>query len=50
MIRFNDEWHGTSSRPSNFLRTQAYLRNWFDRFAAKGAAVTTDQSLTRQSP
>jgi dipeptidyl aminopeptidase/acylaminoacyl peptidase len=50
MIRFNDEWHGTSSRPSNFLRTQAYLRNWFDRFAAKGAAATTDESLTRQSP
>ena len=31
MIRFNDEWHGTSSKPSNFLRTQLYLRSWFER-------------------
>jgi dipeptidyl aminopeptidase/acylaminoacyl peptidase len=30
MIRFNDEWHGTSSKPSNFLRTQLYLRQWFE--------------------
>ncbi|HEY5490452.1 MAG TPA: S9 family peptidase [Gemmatimonadaceae bacterium] len=37
MIRFNNEWHGTSSTPSNFLRTQAYLRAWFDRY---GSAVT----------
>ena len=29
MIRFNDEWHGTTSKPSNFLRTQVYLREWF---------------------
>jgi len=32
MVRFNDEWHGTSSRPSNFLRTQAYLRSWFGKW------------------
>jgi dipeptidyl aminopeptidase/acylaminoacyl peptidase len=31
MIRFNDEWHGTSSRPSNFMRTQLYLLSWFER-------------------
>jgi dipeptidyl aminopeptidase/acylaminoacyl peptidase len=31
MIRFQDEWHGTSSKPSNFLRTQLYLREWFRR-------------------
>jgi dipeptidyl aminopeptidase/acylaminoacyl peptidase len=32
MVRFNNEWHGTSSTPSNFLRTQAYLREWFGRY------------------
>ncbi len=32
MIRFNDEWHGTSSNPSNFMRTQLYLRHWFERW------------------
>jgi dipeptidyl aminopeptidase/acylaminoacyl peptidase len=32
MIRFNEEWHGTSSKPSNFLRTQLYLRSWFEKW------------------
>jgi dipeptidyl aminopeptidase/acylaminoacyl peptidase len=32
MIRFNNEWHGTSSTPSNFLRTQLYLRSWFEKY------------------
>lgn len=31
MIRFNDEFHGTSSKPSNFLRTHAYLNAWFEK-------------------
>ncbi|MDX1646161.1 MAG: S9 family peptidase [Longimicrobiales bacterium] len=39
MIRFNDEWHGTSSNPSNFLRTQLFLRKWFDMHA-RGRSVT----------
>jgi dipeptidyl aminopeptidase/acylaminoacyl peptidase len=37
MVRFNEEWHGTSSRPSNFLRTQAYLRHWFGRYSTPTA-------------
>ena len=40
MIRFNDEWHGTSSKPSNFLRTQLYLREWFQKYARKGTTAT----------
>ena len=31
MVRFNEEAHGTSSRPSNFMRTQLYLRYWFEK-------------------
>ncbi|MEX2467445.1 MAG: S9 family peptidase [Gemmatimonadota bacterium] len=33
MIRFNNEWHGTTSTPSNFLRTQLFLRKWFEMHA-----------------
>jgi dipeptidyl aminopeptidase/acylaminoacyl peptidase len=40
MVRFNDEWHGTSSKPSNFLRTQLYLRDWFRKHARGTMAVT----------
>ncbi|HEX6134248.1 MAG TPA: S9 family peptidase [Longimicrobiales bacterium] len=42
MVRFNDEWHGTSSRPSNFIRTQLYLRDWFKKHSRGQANVTTD--------
>lgn len=47
MVRFNNEWHGTSSTPSNFLRTQAFLRSWFARWTAPpgkpgGAPISQD--------
>lgn len=42
MVRFNDEWHGTSSKPSNFLRTQLYLREWFSRYT-KNEALRAQQ-------
>lgn len=35
MIRFKEEWHGTTSRPSNFMRTQLYLRSWFERYMTR---------------
>jgi len=35
MVRFNNEWHGTSSTPSNFLRTQLYLRYWFEKYRSR---------------
>jgi dipeptidyl aminopeptidase/acylaminoacyl peptidase len=35
MLRFNGEYHGTTSRPSNFLRTQLYLRYWFEKYTTK---------------
>ncbi len=31
MVRMQEEWHGTGSKPSNFLRTQAYLMHWFEK-------------------
>ena len=40
LIRFNNEWHGTTSTPSNFLRTHLYLWAWFDRFGASGRTVS----------
>ncbi|MCZ6898851.1 MAG: S9 family peptidase [Bacteroidetes bacterium] len=32
MIRFNGEFHGTSSKPSNYLRTIGYLNHWFSKY------------------
>jgi dipeptidyl aminopeptidase/acylaminoacyl peptidase len=39
MIRFNDEFHGTSSKPSNFLRTFGYLNAWFEKHPTKGSGT-----------
>ena len=47
MLRFNDEWHGTTSNPSNFMRTQLYLRYWFDRHKRGATRTTTDSSNNR---
>ena len=40
MVRFQGEWHGTSSKPSNFLRTQLYLRKWFEQWGTHRATVS----------
>ncbi len=48
MIRMNNEYHGTSSTPSNFLRTQLYLRSWFDRYGTKSGVKATTQEPVRQ--
>jgi dipeptidyl aminopeptidase/acylaminoacyl peptidase len=42
MIRFNDEFHGTSSKPSNYLRTQQYLYYWFGQYK-RGATASAGQ-------
>lgn len=39
MLRFEGEYHGTGSKPSNFMRTQLYLMKWFQQYA-KGRPVT----------
>jgi dipeptidyl aminopeptidase/acylaminoacyl peptidase len=44
MIRMNNEYHGTSSTPSNFLRTQLYLRSWFDKYGAKPMGATSSDN------
>jgi dipeptidyl aminopeptidase/acylaminoacyl peptidase len=44
MVRFNEEWHGTTSKPSNFIRTQLYLRRWFEQWKRpSGERTTTSQ-------
>ena len=46
MVRMNNEYHGTSSTPSNFLRTQLYVRGWFEKYASKAAVkAATSETL-----
>jgi dipeptidyl aminopeptidase/acylaminoacyl peptidase len=41
LIRFEGEYHGTSSKPSNFLRTQLYMMSWYQKWRRTGTSVTT---------
>ncbi len=41
MVRFNEEFHGTTSKPSNFMRTQLYLRYWFEKHGRGPGKETT---------
>jgi len=43
LIRMNGEYHGTSSIPSNFMRSQLYLRGWFDKYSSKPTGKTTSE-------
>ena len=38
IIRFNEEYHGTGTKPSNFMRTQLYMRKWYDRWTGRRPA------------
>jgi dipeptidyl aminopeptidase/acylaminoacyl peptidase len=35
LLRFEGEYHGTSSRPSNWMRTQLYMMSWYNKYPAK---------------
>jgi dipeptidyl aminopeptidase/acylaminoacyl peptidase len=32
LLRFEGEYHGTSSRPSNWMRTQLYMMSWYNKW------------------
>jgi len=41
LIRFEGEYHGTGSKPSNFMRTQLYMMSWYNKWRRTGSSVTT---------
>ena len=42
MVRFNEEFHGTSRKPSNFLRTMGYLNGWFGKYNKLETPLSTE--------
>jgi dipeptidyl aminopeptidase/acylaminoacyl peptidase len=42
MVRLTDGWHSRSLPPTNFIRVQLYLRNWFERFMVKDEKATAE--------
>ena len=41
MLRFNGEYHGTGSKPSNFMRTQLYMMSWYQKHKLGGEAAAS---------
>jgi dipeptidyl aminopeptidase/acylaminoacyl peptidase len=42
LLRFEGEYHGTGSRPSNWMRTQLYMTSWYERWRrVDGRVVST---------
>jgi dipeptidyl aminopeptidase/acylaminoacyl peptidase len=40
VLRFSGEFHGTSSKPSNFMRTLLYMQSWYGKHERKSAPAT----------
>ncbi len=36
LMRFNDQYHGTSTHPSNAMRTMLYLMSWYNQYDING--------------
>jgi dipeptidyl aminopeptidase/acylaminoacyl peptidase len=45
LLQFNEEYHGTGSRPSNYIRTQLYMMSWFNKYTRQdgGRVSSTEQ-------
>ncbi|MBK8646179.1 MAG: S9 family peptidase [Gemmatimonadetes bacterium] len=39
LLRFQGEFHGTGSKPSNFMRTQLYMMSWYQQHKREKAAM-----------
>jgi dipeptidyl aminopeptidase/acylaminoacyl peptidase len=37
LLRFEGEYHGTGSKPTNWMRTQLYMMSWYNQWSKKGA-------------
>jgi dipeptidyl aminopeptidase/acylaminoacyl peptidase len=43
MVQLTDGWHSRDDPPTNFIRVQVYLRNWFERFMVPGDPVAASR-------
>jgi dipeptidyl aminopeptidase/acylaminoacyl peptidase len=44
LLQFEGEYHGTASKPSNFIRTQLYMMSWFKRYTRTPEGKSTSVS------
>jgi dipeptidyl aminopeptidase/acylaminoacyl peptidase len=49
LLRFEGEYHGTGSRPSNWMRTQLYMTSWYGRWQRTGGRAVPIAAPARVS-
>ena len=40
LLRFNDQYHGTGTKPSNYMRTMLYMMSWYNQYTLDGEVET----------
>jgi len=45
LIQFNEEYHGTGTKPSNYIRTQLYMMSWFRQYTRQPSGKVTNTAL-----
>jgi dipeptidyl aminopeptidase/acylaminoacyl peptidase len=49
LLQFEGEYHGTASKPSNFIRTQLYMMSWFKKYTRTPQGQSTAVSSSAES-
>ena len=39
LLRFEGEYHGTGSKPTNWMRTQLYMMSWYNQWTKSGPTM-----------
>ncbi len=42
LLRFNDQYHGTGTKPSNNMRTMLYMMSWYNKYTLDGEVTEED--------
>lgn len=50
LLQFEGEYHGTGSKPSNWVRTQLYMMSWFNEFSRGANGQVAKRSEPRIAP
>jgi dipeptidyl aminopeptidase/acylaminoacyl peptidase len=47
LLQFNEEFHGTGTKPSNYIRTQLYMMSWFKKYTRPPGGKVTSTTESR---
>ncbi len=47
LLRFEGEYHGTGSKPSNWIRTQLYMMSWYNRYTRPAGSNVVTSNLSK---